>query len=87
MIKDPKGILLGKGNMYRYVQLSDLKTLSKAAIRKMVEQSHSLVLSKIDPTDELIKGKSILRSVSEKERVSGPVKRSVKKSVVKKAKM
>ena len=86
MIKDPDGILLGKGNKYRYVQVSDLKNLPKAAIRKMVEQSHSLVLSKIGPKDEVIKGKSILRSVSEKKRVSGSVKRSVKKSVAKKGK-
>ncbi len=86
MIKDPDRILLGKGNKYRYVQVPDLKTFPKAAIRKPVEQAHSFVLSKIGPKDELIKGKSILRSISEKKRVSGTVKKGVKKSVVKKAK-
>ncbi len=79
IIKDPDGLLLGKGNQYRYIQVPDIDQFPKQAIKKMIAQTHSYVLSCIGPKDELIKGQSIIKSVSDKKRTTAS--RTPRKSV------
>jgi hypothetical protein len=67
-ISDPDRILLGEGNQYRYILVTDRKKFPKAYIRKLVNQAYANSLSKVKDQREIVHGKTIVKSVSEKKR-------------------
>ncbi len=67
-ISDPDKILLGQGNQYRYVLVTSKKEFPKAYMKKLVSEAYANCLSKVKDPKQLVSGKTIVKSVSEKKR-------------------
>jgi hypothetical protein len=67
-IKDPKGILLGEGNQYRYILVRDRKDFPQAYIKKLVKEAYTNSLMKVKNQKEIKEGLTITKSVSDKKR-------------------
>ena len=67
-IADPENILLGNGNQYRYILVKDFKEFPKEYITKLVNEAYVNSLSKVKDPKQIIKGQTIVKSVSEKRR-------------------
>ena len=78
-ISDPKKILIGQGNQYRYILVPRLDEFPKAYIKKLIKEAYQNSLDKVKDKKQLVNGQTITKSVS-------PVKRSLKakKKAVKK---
>jgi hypothetical protein len=69
-LPDPEKMLLGKGNQYRYLLVTDKNKFPKKYIKKLVLEAYSNSLSKIKDPKEIISGKTIVKSISLKKRIS-----------------
>jgi len=78
-IADPKKILLGQGNQYRYILVTDKKKFPKAYIKKLVNEAYANSLSKIKDENKIIHGKTIVKSVSDKKRPDKAKKKAIPK--------
>ena len=80
-LTDPKKILLGKGNQYRYIVIKDINSFPKAYMRKLLKESYSQASFKLFLADEKTsiklkgkklpshpKGMTIVKSISPKKR-------------------
>jgi len=67
-ISDPDKILLGKGNQYRYILVTDQKTFPKAYISKLVKQAYPNALTKVKDPKQIVSGQTIVKSISDKKR-------------------
>jgi hypothetical protein len=67
-LSEPDRILLGEGNQYRYILVTDRKKFPKAYIKKLVNRAYTNSLSKVKDQREIVHGKTIVKSVSEKKR-------------------
>ena len=67
-ISDPEKKLLGKGNQYRYVLITDKSDFPQAYIIKLVKEAYANSLAKVKDKTELVKGRTIVKSISEKKR-------------------
>ena len=76
-ISDSDKILLGKGNQYRYILVTNKNDFPKAYIKKLVHEAYSNSISKVKDLKEIKNGKTIVKSVSDKKR-PGKVKTKVK---------
>ncbi len=70
-IADPAGILMGQGNQYRYILVTDKKKFPKTYIEKLVREAGANSLAKVKDQKQIIHGQTIIKSVSDKKR---PVK-------------
>src|SRR6185503_18117409 len=68
-ISDPKKLLIGEGNQYRYILVKDKKTFPKAYIKTLVKEAFANSVSKVKDKKQFTEGKTITKSVSEKKRV------------------
>jgi len=80
-LSDPKKMLLGEGNQYRYILVTDKKEFPKAYITKLVKEAYANSLAKVKDKKQLMQGATIVKSVSAKK-----AKRTIKKTERKKAK-
>jgi hypothetical protein len=67
-IPDPKKILLGEGNQYRYIIVDDVNKFPKAYIKKLMKEAYIYSFLKTKDQSLPIKGKTILKSISAKKR-------------------
>lgn len=67
-ISDPRKILLGSGNQYRYILVTDKKKFPKAYIKKLVNEAYANSLSKVKDPKQIITGQTIVKSISAKKR-------------------
>ncbi len=67
-IADPDKILLGQGNQYRYILVTDKKKFPKAYMKKLVKEAYANALAKVKDPGQIINGQTIVKSVSEKKR-------------------
>jgi hypothetical protein len=67
-IADPKKILLGEGNQYRYILVKDKKDFPKTYIQKLVKEAFANSLAKVKDKKQLMEGMTITKSVSAKKR-------------------
>ena len=67
-LSDPDKILLGQGNQYRYILVTDKKKFPKAYIKKLVNEAYANSLAKVKDTKQIISGQTIVKSVSDKKR-------------------
>ena len=67
-LSDPDKMLLGEGNQYRYILVTDKKKFPKAYIIKLVKEAYINSLAKIKDQNQIVNGKTIVKSVSEKKR-------------------
>jgi len=76
-ISDPEKKLLGQGNQYRYLLVKSKADFPKAYIKKLVKEAYANSLGKVKDKTEIVKGRTIVKSISEKKR-ERPVKKSTK---------
>jgi len=67
-IADPKKILLGDGNQYRYILVKDKKDFPAAYIKKLMKEAYANSLAKVNDNKLLMEGATIVKSVSAKKR-------------------
>ena len=67
-LSDPDRILLGEGNQYRYVLVTDKMKFPKAYIMKLVNEAYANCLSKVKDQKQIMHGQTIVKSISEKKR-------------------
>jgi len=76
-IPDPEKRLIGQGNQYRYMLVKSRSAFPKTYIKKLVKEAYANSLQKVKDKTQLMKGKTITKSVSTK-------KRELKKKIIKK---
>jgi hypothetical protein len=67
-ITDPKGILRGEGNQYRYLLIKEKKDLPITYIKKLMKEAYTNSLMKVKDENELREGLTVVKSVSDKKR-------------------
>src|SRR4051812_26887094 len=67
-ISDPEKMLLGEGNQYRYILVTDKETFPEAYIKKLVSEAYANALSKVKDNKQIKHGLTIVKSISEKKR-------------------
>jgi len=79
-IADPEKKLLGKGNQYRYITVNNKEEFPKAYIKKLMKEAYANSLAKVQDKDQIIKGKTITKSISPVKKRPGitPVKKKMK---------
>lgn len=81
-INDPKKLLIGEGNQYRYILVDDINTFPKKYITKLIAEAYTNSLSKVKDKKQICNGLTITKSISEKKRA---LKKQPNKSVKPKA--
>lgn len=67
-LSDPDNILLGEGNQYRYILVTDKQKFPKTYIKKLVNEAYANSLSKVKDPRQIIQGQTIVKSISAKKR-------------------
>lgn len=67
-ISDPKKILLGQGNQYRYILVERIKSFPKTYIKKLMAEAYVNSLSKVKDKAQIKSGLTLTKSVSDKKR-------------------
>lgn len=67
-IADPKNLLLGNGNQYRYILVSNIHDFPNAYIKKLLKDAYDNSLKKVKDTTLLVSGKTITKSISSVKR-------------------
>jgi hypothetical protein len=80
-ISDPKGMLIGEGNQYRYILVKNWEDFPKAYIEKLVKEAYQNSLAKVKDKKQLASGQTITKSISAVKRAK---KTTVKKAAKKK---
>lgn len=75
-LDDPKKMLLGQGNQYRYILVKSLSEFPQAYIKKLVKQAYSNSIAKVKDKKQLMQGKTITKSISDKKRSAAKTKKS-----------
>ncbi len=67
-IADPKKILIGKGNQYRYILVKNKDDFPKAYIKKLLKDAYANSFAKIKDKAQIIHGATITKSISAAKR-------------------
>jgi hypothetical protein len=70
-LSDPDKILIGNGNQYRYVLVTDKNKFPKTYIKKLLKEAYSNSLSRVKDKDQIIKSETITKSISGAKRKDG----------------
>jgi len=82
-IADPKKLLLGNGNQYRYVLVTDKKEFPATYMKKLLKEAYSNTISGLKGKDLTIKGATITKSISAVKRKESSALKQMKKKVPK----
>jgi hypothetical protein len=78
-IADPKKILLGKGNQYRYILVKSKDDFPKAYIKTLLKEAYANSLAKVKDKKQLTQGATITKAISTTKRRPGRVTAKKKK--------
>lgn len=67
-LSDPDKILLGQGNQYRYILVTDRNKFPKRYIKKLVKEAYINSLAKVKDKKQILHGQTIVKSISKKKR-------------------
>lgn len=67
-ISDPKKILLGEGNQYRYILVKSIDEFPRTYIKKLIKEAYKNSLSKVKDEKQKRNGLTITKSISKKKR-------------------
>jgi len=67
-LDDPKNMLIGAGNQYRYILVKSISEFPMAYIKKLVKQAYANSMAKVKDKKQLMQGKTITKSISAKKR-------------------
>jgi hypothetical protein len=70
-LSDPKKVLLGEGNQYRYILVKNKEDFPKVYITKLVKEAHANSLGKVKDKKQVRQGLTIVKSISTKKRKAG----------------
>jgi hypothetical protein len=70
-LSDPKKMLLGEGNQYRYILVENKEDFPKAYITKLVKEAYANSLAKVKDKKLIMRGATIVKSISTKKRKAG----------------
>jgi hypothetical protein len=68
-LADPDKILLGKGNQYRYILVTDKNKFPKTYIKKLIKEAYENSMEKVKDKTHISQGQTIVKSISEKKRI------------------
>ena len=77
-ITDPKHILLGEGNQYRYIRVSGKKDFPKTYIKTLLRAAYTNSLMKVKDPKQIVKGMTITKAIAAKKRQHSKIKQSDK---------
>ena len=69
-INDPKKMLLGAGNQYRYLLITKKEDLPKTYVKQLLKEAFANSVVKVKDPNQIVHGKTITKSVSAKKRVT-----------------
>jgi len=72
-IADPKKLLIGNGNQYRYILVKNKKDFPKNYIKKLLKEAYANSLAKVKDQKQLMQGATITKSISAAKREKRPV--------------
>jgi len=78
-IADPRKILLGEGNQYRYILVRKKDDFPSAYLRKPLKEAYRNSLAKVKDKKQIMRGATITKSVSAAKRSSRRVSTKKKK--------
>ena len=78
-IADPKKILLGEGNQYRYLLVTSTDEFPKAYVEKLLKEAYANSLAKVKDKKQIMHGSTITKSISAVKRASKRVSATKKK--------
>ena len=78
-IADPKKILIGEGNQYRYILVKSKDDFPKTYIKKLLKEAYANSLAKVKDKKQLMQGATITKSISAAKRPSRRVATKKKK--------
>ncbi len=84
-IADPKKILLGEGNQYRYILVRSNEDFPQVYIKKLMKDAYANSLKKVKPVEKKSGPKKLLQGATITKSISA-VKRKVAKRLAKKKK-
>jgi hypothetical protein len=67
-IADPEKVLIGNGNQYRYLLVHSKKDFPMAYITSLVHKAYVNSLAKVKDPSQIVEGRIITKSVSDKKR-------------------
>jgi hypothetical protein len=70
-IADPRKMLLGKGNQYRYILVKERSDFPATYLKKLMKGAYLNSLQKVKDERQFIKGKTIVKSISPVKRKRG----------------
>ena len=82
-ISDPDKFLLGQGNQYRYILVTDKMKFPKEYIKRLVSESYVNSLTKVKDPKQVIYGQTIVKSISENKRPGKVMKETKTNSILK----
>jgi len=74
-LSDPEKILLGQGNQYRYILLTETEKFPKAYMKKLLKEAFAFSLAKVKDKNQLQQGATITKSISAVKRTRGTKKK------------
>ena len=75
-IADPRKILLGEGNQYRYILVKNKDDFPKTYIKKLLKEAFTNSLAKVKDKKQIMHGATITKSISAVKRSSKRVSRT-----------
>jgi len=70
-INDPEKKLIGNGNQYRYMLVTNKKDFPKRYIKKLLKEAYTNSLAKVKDKKQIMQGATITKSVSAAKRKPG----------------
>ncbi len=67
-IADPENKLLGNGNVWRYIKVSDKKDFPAKYMKQLLREAHANAQSRLKPGTVILTGQTIVKSISAKKR-------------------
>lgn len=67
-ITDPKKLLIGEGNQYRYILVKSKNDFPETYIKQLVKEAYANSLTKVKDKRQLMQGNTIVKSISQKKR-------------------
>lgn len=63
-ISDPKKMLIGKGNQYRYLLVADVNEFPKAYIKTLLKEAYANSMKKVKDLKQIKNGETVVKSIS-----------------------
>ena len=74
-LSDPDKILLGQGNQYRYILVTETEKFPKTYMKKLLKEAYAFSLAKVKDKKQIQQGATITKSISAVKRTKGTRKK------------